>query len=198
MNTEIIRINTNGEGMEAALSATEAFGLESGLGHRENIRLRLLAEELVGMMRGITAFLEASFWVQQEDRQFEIHLESDVDLNLEMRQQLLAASSTGTNTAARGFMGRLREMIAVALLPEKAGSAGTGNTGAAAPAVMRNPRAMAFTWSMSQQKAELGARAGDDREAWDELEKSIVANLADEVSVRIVNNTVEITIYKSF
>ena len=136
--------------------------------------------------------------MQQEDRQFEIHLESDVDLNLEMRQQLLAASSTGTNTAARGFMGRLREMIAAALLPEKAGAAGTGNTGAAAPAVMRNPRAMAFTWSMSQQKAELGARAGDDREAWDELEKSIVANLADEVSVRIVNNTVEITIYKSF
>jgi hypothetical protein len=34
--------------------------------------------------------------------------------------------------------------------------------------------------------------------AKDELEKSIVANLADDVTVHIVNSDVEIAIYKSF
>ena len=199
MNTEKIIINTSGEGMEEALLATETIGQESGLGHKENIRLRLLAEELVGMMRGITAFPEASFWVEQEGRQFKIHLEAHVDMNMEMRRQLLAASSTGENAAAKGFMGRLREMITVALLPEKSEADSLGKTdNAALTPVVRNPRAMAFTWSLSQQKAELERRGGENKEAWDELEKSIVANLADEVSVNIVSSTVEITIFKAF
>ena len=38
----------------------------------------------------------------------------------------------------------------------------------------------------------------DANEAKDELERSIVANLADEVKVNIVNSNVEVTIFKSF
>ena len=38
----------------------------------------------------------------------------------------------------------------------------------------------------------------DADEAWDELEKSIVANLADEVTVNIVGNAVKIVITKTF
>jgi hypothetical protein len=199
VNTETIIIKTGGEGTKEALIATENLGQESGLGHKEIIRLRLLAEELVGLMRGITAFPEASFWAQQEGRHFEIHLEAYVDMHMEMRKQLLAASSSGTNAAAKGFMGRLRDMINVAFLPEKPEGDGMGRTdGAAAVPVTRNPRAMAFTWSLSQQKAELASRGAENSEAWDELEKSIVANLADEVSVNIVSSTVEITIFKTF
>ena len=52
--------------------------------------------------------------------------------------------------------------------------------------------------TLSQQKAELASRGGESKEAWDELEKSIVANLADEVSVNTVSSTVEITISKAF
>jgi hypothetical protein len=36
------------------------------------------------------------------------------------------------------------------------------------------------------------------QEAQDELERSIVANLADEVKVNIVNSDVEVVIYKAF
>ena len=36
------------------------------------------------------------------------------------------------------------------------------------------------------------------QEAQDELERSIVANLADDVTVHIVGSEVEITIYKTF
>ena len=43
-----------------------------------------------------------------------------------------------------------------------------------------------------------GSDSDDTNEARDELEKSIVANLADEVKVNIVNSNVEVTIFKSF
>ncbi len=35
-------------------------------------------------------------------------------------------------------------------------------------------------------------------ERWDELEKSVIANLADDVSVGIVGTTVEMTVTKAF
>ena len=50
------------------------------------------------------------------------------------------------------------------------------------------------TYVASIEKAE----AVQATAAKDELEKSIVANLADDVTVHIVNSDVEIAIYKSF
>ena len=48
--------------------------------------------------------------------------------------------------------------------------------------------------------AQEGMRRDDAgaREAWDELEKSIVANLADEVEIYIQGSHVELVIYKKF
>ena len=58
-----------------------------------------------------------------------------------------------------------------------------------------------YVWSMNRYKSEVEGSVEENSEAadaWDELEKSIVANLADEVSVKIVGNEVEITIFKAF
>ena len=51
---------------------------------------------------------------------------------------------------------------------------------------------MTYTWSFNQYKENIGK----DDEHWDELEKSIVANLADDVQVGIMNDSVEMIIYK--
>ncbi len=58
-----------------------------------------------------------------------------------------------------------------------------------------------YSWSMSTYVSRVRSRLGElaeADEAWDELEKSIVANLADEVTVNIVGNAVEIVITKTF
>ena len=56
-----------------------------------------------------------------------------------------------------------------------------------------------YSWSMSTYVASIEkAEAVQVEAAKDELEKSIVANLADDVTVHIVNSDVEIAIYKSF
>ena len=58
-----------------------------------------------------------------------------------------------------------------------------------------------YSWSMSTYVASID-KAYDTqtaaRDAKDELEKSIVANLADDIMVHIVNSNVEIALYKSF
>ncbi len=58
----------------------------------------------------------------------------------------------------------------------------------------------ACVWSMQQYKTQMEAILDlpEAREAWDELEKSIVAKLADEVSVFIRGGGVELVIDKAF
>ncbi len=204
MNTAEIRITSKGDGMEEALAATERLGLDSGLGHKENLRLRLLAEELIGLMRGITGSVEADYRARQEDRKFTLCLRADVSMSMELRRQLLAASSSGKNAAAKGLMGRIRDMIATIMLPEKEGSAlpgglSLGLMSMGSPTQYRSGDA--YDWTLKRYMSEVSSSREQDEEAaeaWDELEKSIVANLADDVSVRIEGQSAEIAITKAF
>ena len=204
MNTAEIRITSLGDGMEEALAATERLGLDSGLGHKENLRLRLLAEELIGMMRGIAGSVEANYQAGQENREFTLCLRADVNMSMELRRQLLAASSSGKNAAAKGLMGRIRDMVAAFILLEKGDSSlpsglSLGLMSMGSPSAYRSGGGYAWTlkryMSGVQSSQEQGAEAA---EAWDELEKSIVAKLADDVSVKIAGSNVEISITKAF
>ena len=205
MTTAEIKVTALGEGMEEALAVTENLGLDSGLSHKENLRLRLLAEELIGLMRGIAGNVEAVYLAGQEGRSFDLSLSADVSLNQEMRKKLLAASSSGKNAAARGFMGRIRDMVAAVLLPENEESAelsglSLGLMSLGGPA-RYTAGVNAYAWSMSKYRSEVRSSREQDEdaaEAWDELEKSIVANLADEVTVKIMGSRVEIAITKAF
>ena len=204
MEERTIRVTGGGRGMTEALSATEQLGEENGLTRKEQLHLRLLAEELFGMLRSIAGETEAEYLVKAEGKSFELRLRSKVEMTEEIRRQLLSASTSGENAAARGFMGRLRVMIAEALLPGETGGAllsglslgfmsmaGTGQGAGAEAAV----------WSLRKYRSEVSdsrSASPEAEAAWDELEKSIVANIADEISVRILGSEAEIIVYKAF
>ena len=189
--------------MQAALTITEQFGEYSGLYSRERLRFRLLAEELIGLMRGISGDVEAVYWAERKGSTFLLHLSSDVNMTQELRQQLLGVSTSGRNAAAKGFMGRLLDMIAAALLPPEDGELSPYALGYIGPGCMSEyfGRSMSGMWSMVEYRTALRENTAHDAAAkreWDELESSIVANLADEVTVGITGNHVEITILKDF
>lgn len=203
MVTEKVKIDSQGMGVEKALSITEKAGTYGDLDKRETIRLRLLAEELIGLMRGIAGAIDADFWIEKEGNQYVLKLQSDVDLSKEMRQQFLDVSSSGTNSAVKGFMGKIRESIAVALLPtEDINVAMQGVTlglmTMGCPEAYEN-NVNAYMWSLQRYKTALdGVEDAEKEEAWDELEKSIVASIADDVQVSVKGSSVEISIIKQF
>ena len=58
-----------------------------------------------------------------------------------------------------------------------------------------------YAWTLKRYMSQVRSNQAQDEEtaeAWDELEKSIVANLADDVSVKIEGSNVEIAITKAF
>lgn len=191
MKTENTTIIRGEKGVEEALSMTEKFGTDYGLQRKSVLHMRLLAEELFGMIRGIAGNIVSEYKIIAEDKKFELRLKSDIMMTDEIRERLIGASSSGKNAAASGFTGRIRVFIAEALVSMRE----------TAPYAVINTASASPIWIMSDYKTEVMNNADNDKssnEAWDELEKSVLAKIADEIKVGVVGDKVEIVIYKSF
>ena len=199
MRLDIITVTSRNEGMDQAIEMTEKLSSESGLEKKQKLHMRLLAEELFGLLKGIAGDVEADYWLEATEKNFELHMKSEVQLTDEMKKQFLESSSTGENSAAKGVMGKIRVMIASVLLSTKEVlPMALINTAAAyQPA---GGSGASVDWSMVDYKNRVKNEAGDREttEAWDELERSIIANIADDVKVKILGNKVEIIVLKNF
>ncbi len=203
MKTELISISPNGTGMDKALELTEKTGAFCGLDHKAALRLRLLSEEVIELMRTFTDELVGDFWLEAKDNVVEIHLKTDIPMDVKTKKEIIAVSSSGKNSAAKGFMGKIREMIANATLPDDPETKAMADQalGLMALGCQLGSYSGSYSWSMSSYVASIEKATdipNEAQEAKDELEKSIVANLADDVTVHIINSSVEIAIYKAF
>ena len=149
-------------------------------------------------MRSITGETEGKFWIEDEGDEYRLHLLAETSMDSEKRDQLLAASSTGKNESARGLMGRLRDCF----------ERGEDDDYRSFPSPLlysgmyehSSMPALDWEWSMMRYEDSLSSRVKNNdaaaREAWDELEKSVVAKVADDVKVSIRGRSVEMILVK--
>ncbi|MBR0413298.1 MAG: hypothetical protein IJI47_07035 [Eubacterium sp.] len=200
MKSDVIHVTNTGDGVAEAIKQTELVANFKSLPKTDSIHLVLLAEEMLGMMKALTGEQEADFWIDDEDKDFRFHLKAETPMNTEMRKKLLSASTSGENIAAKGVMGKIRDLFNRLVEPtdtpisaEYASGWASGNLSTAqAAAVAKNySTASANVWSLNRYKANQ-----KNSEKWDELEKSIIANIADEVEIGIAEGNVEMIVYK--
>ena len=198
MRSDVIEVSSRGEKMEAALKQADKVAAYKEMSPKNAVHLHLLTEEMMGLMRSITGDVTGKFWIEDENEEYQLHLQVEKWLTSETREKLLAASTTGKNSAAKGLMGRLRNFFEVGadedvvaytnplVLP------GMYETAAA-------PK-MDWEWSMVQYEEALASTRQENREtvqeARDELEKSVVAHVADDVKVSIKGSKTEMTLDK--
>lgn len=195
MKTDVIQLESANLNMDRALGEVSKCAAYELLTQKQALRLQLLSEELLGMMKGILGDYKADFWLEAENKRFEIHLTANTNVSEGEREKLLSVSSSGENIAARGFMGRVRQVFEAALYGDDQALAMAGIAGSQGGYDMGS-MAFAEAWSLMAYKAQMEAQAG--REEWDELEKSIVASLADDVKVGVRCRQAEIIITKQF
>ena len=193
MVSDVITVKSDGTGMKEALAQVEAAAAWRSLSDKDMLRLRLLAEEMTGMLCGITGELTADFRIESAGSEFRLYLTADTVMDPQKREKLLSVSSSGKNAAVKGIMGKIREFFSSSYDPNyldptfySMGMLAGGDPDTAAT----------ICWSLNRYRSEIAKQnsAGE----WDELETSIVAKLADEVKVGITGNRVELVIYKSF
>ncbi len=211
MQTDKIRVTSDGVGTEAALNETVKFAEYVGLDEKESMKLRLLAEETMGLVTAITNKFDADFWIERVDeKDCKIHLLAYTRMTLDKKDELIEVSSSKSNSAYSGFMGKIRELIENSVysfeeMGELQAQYGYSPLMYGSMGMMDVDTFSATSgisaWSMEQYRQNIeDARESDDaaQEAWDELEKSIVANVADDVKVYIKGDTVEMVIEKKF
>ncbi len=190
MKTDIITVSSRGKRMETAMEQVEKVAVYNNLSRKNALHLRLLTEEMMGMMRSITGETQGEFWIEDDTESAELHLRVRTPLDTQRRNQLIAASTSGKNEATRTLMGKLRSFF-------EFGSAFT------APFVLDGNAEMyaaVTAWSLKEYRNQLqeyrAVNGAGAEEEWDELEKSVVSHVADEVKVSVENDVAEMIIYK--
>lgn len=205
MKTDAVTINRQGEGFDRALAVTEKAAVYRGLNPKQALRLRLLAEEMTGMFRTIVGASNALYWIESEGARYSLHLSTRVRVDPDLRDELLKTATSGKNAAAKGFMGRIKDIILQMSEADSAGLppvmdygfSGTDTCSFEAPMGVSVHGAV-YNWSMRGYRAGLEQHREEEAEKWDELEKSITAKLADEIKIFIRSGAVEMVIEKDF
>ena len=207
MITERVKISNDGAGMDTALALTDRTAEAIGLDRRGSFHLRLLAEEMFSMFRAVTGNLGAEFWIEEENKTCRLNLSAKHELAYSERREFLSVATGGKNSAPMGIMDRLRNLVEAGLYGLEESFAmhdkyGVGMFGYGAMDIMDAGMSEAvYAWSMQKYKSEVEANLSEDeetQEAWDELEKSIIANVADEVKASVRRDGVELVVIKNF
>lgn len=199
MKSNVCVVKRGGLGLENILTEVEKVTEYNGLQKKEALRLRLLAEELVGMLPELIKNFEGCFWLQNDENQYELHVELSVGgLSKEKKEQLIAVSASNKNAAASGFMGKIRDIAENMLLfsdePSRAYLFGGEYMYEYGVADMH----YTYAWSLENYIGQWQQTEKKPEGEWDQLERSIVAKLADDVIVGVRGKKVEIIIKKRF
>lgn len=191
MESSIITITQSEDNLNKILFETQKVSETAGLSNKQSLKTRLIAEEFVGMLKELSTDFDGEFWIEREDLAFsfvaQIHINEAMDM--QTKRRFINVSSDKKNAAAKGIMGKIRDVVENLLYPENAMYSASFISYQLETAVLLNDQ-----WTLQRYKdAER-----NNAEPWDELEKSIIANIADDVIVSVKGSNVEIVILKDF
>ena len=201
MKTSRIVVYNDGRGMSDALSEVERFGACQGLNYKEALRFRLLAEEMMRMVRSMMGRFQGSFWAEGTEKEAELYLEARARADYELQRQIPAFSGRWENPMPRGFMGRVRGIFESFIVSTEAAGLYIRDYEGMITSGDFNGFLYDQMWTMSRFKNGIGESiSGSGRAGWngEELKNSIVARMADEVLVGKHSDIVQLVIKKTF
>ena len=176
MKSDVILIDNQGNGFGEAVQQTKKVAEYRGISPKETMHLQLMAEEMLSMARSVTGEMQASFWIESEGHEFELHMTTKTVMDKEKRYLLLSSSTSRKNEAANSFLGRLRDAF------EEAMTADADHEYFDLPVELQ---------------ADLSGRSIETPE-WDHYEQSVLLRLADNVKIGIRGGEVHMTVIKTF
>ena len=191
MQTNIVKITRNNANLSKILDEAQKTAVYAELDAKQTLRVALIAEELVGMLNELSENFEGTFYIEANNRSFKFVTQISLNENMDKqtKRKFIDISSEKKNASAKGIMGKIRDVVENMLYPENALYSSNFVAYQLETAVLLDD-----TWTLNRYKDS----QRENKEAWDELEKSIIANLADDVIVSVKGTNVEIVIMKTF
>ena len=197
MISNACKIERGSKDLVAIFKESEKVAAYNGLDHKQTLQLRLLCEELDGMLPKIIEDFDGELWFEFYDGVCEIKVSlKSKEMTIDKKESLISIAKNNKNSAAVGIVGKIRCAIENFLLDEE---------NLQAISISSRPMSIsmgygecvdyAYLWSLKQYKNSVSI---EQKEEWDELEKSVIASVADDVTVGVKGKTVDIVITKKF
>ena len=198
MKSNVCKIEKGTRDLEAILRESERVAEYNGLSHKQALQLRLLCEEIDGMLPNIINDFEGELWIDFEDGICRVNISIQIpEFNADKKRELIGIAKDKKNAAAVGIVGKIRNAIENFFLSEERMEAWALPTGSFGLGLEYNEGMnYACLWRLEEYRNF--AKKEDQTEAWDELEKSVIASVADDIIVGVKGNRAEVVIMKGF
>ena len=195
MKSNVCKIEKGTRDLDAILKESERVAEYNGLSHKQSLQLRLLCEEIDGMLPNIINDFDGELWIDFEDGVCKVNVSIKIpELNAEKKEELIGIAKNKKNSAVVGIASKIRDAIENFILDEERMAIlamSSGSFGMATDGVDYD-----FLWRLEEYKNLV--KKEEPAEAWDELEKSVIASVADDVIVGVKGRRANITIVKKF
>ena len=198
MRSNVCKIEKGTRDLVAILNESERVAEYNGLSHKQSLQLRLLCEETDGMLPNIIDDFDGELWIDFEGRECKVNISIRIpEFNSDKKEELIGIAKNKKNSAAIGVVGKIRDAIENFFLDEErigalALSSGTfGFANGYCDGVDYS-----YIWRLEDYRSTV--KKEEQTEAWDELEKSVIASVADDVIVGVKGKQANIIIVKKF
>jgi hypothetical protein len=198
MKSNVCKIENGTKDLDAILKESEKVAVYNDLTHKQALQLRLICEEIDGMLPNIIDDFSGDFWIDFEDGVCKVNASIQIpEFNTEKKEKLIGIAKDKKNASAVGIAGKIRDAIENFFLDE------TTSYGIAASSSFFHLSTgfsdgvdYSYLWSLENYRYSVkGEEKSDD---WDELERSVIASVADDVIVGVKGKHAGITVVKKF
>lgn len=156
--------------------------------------IRLLTEEVYSMFYELLEKEKLDFSLEKETNKFVISVTTSALTNSETKEQFLKMSSSGKNDAYKGIKGFFKSILDSLILGASVATDGCSRAELGFSEYEYDFTRM-YRWQLSEYIEKTPVEKV--KEKWDELEKSIIMNFADDISISIRDDVIEMVITKN-
>ena len=198
MRSNICKIEKGTRDLAAILNESERVAEYNGLSHKQSLQLRLICEEIDGMLPNIIDDFDGELWIDFEDGACKVNISIQIpEFNSDKKEELISIAKNKKNSAAVGIVGKIRDAIENLFLDEERMEALALSTGSFGLSTGYSEGVnYPYLWRLEEYRNS--EKKEEQVEAWDELEKSVIASVADDVIVGVKGKCAEVVIIKKF
>lgn len=198
MRSDVCKLTKGSRDLDAILRESEKVAAYCELSRKQSLHLRLICEELDGMLPELLGDFEGKLWIELEDGLCKVSVSLAIEeVSTGRRKELLGIAKNKKNAAATGIKGKIRSAVESLFLNEELADA-------FAASAMTMDLSVGYygesdysrCWTLNGYRSAV--KKAPRGEAWDELEKSVIASVADDVIVGIKGKQAEIIVVKKF
>jgi hypothetical protein len=204
MKSNVCKIENGTKDLSAILRESEKVAAYNELTHKQTLQLRLICEEIDGMLPNLIDDFNGEFWIDFDDGVCRVNISLRFEeFTAKKKEELVAIAKNKKNASASGIVGMIRSALENVFL--EGDSFGGGNMSLESRCFVTEyyngmdhfyAADYSSLWSLEHYRSTV--KKEEKTEKWDELEKSVIASVADDIVVGVKGKRADIIIVKNF